>query len=137
MEEPKLNIAIWISCLIGIDSFAFAVLTYFKIQYVWIICWLLIGVIFCIAGLFIEFYIHYRRFYKAVKDISDKHHALSKEFDKKNEILDGYETTFMNLHQIIIFALSNPSEEEKNVCKNIYHLLQIQKQKITGVKRNG
>lgn len=71
-----------------------------------------------------------------MKDISDKHHALSKEFDMKNEILDEYEMTFTNLSQMIIFALTNLNEGEKTVYRNIFEFLSIHKQKISGVKRN-
>ncbi len=48
-----------------------------------------------------------------MKDISDKHHALSKEFDKKNEILDEYEAMFANLNHMIILAMINLNDSEK------------------------
>lgn len=71
-----------------------------------------------------------------MKDIFTKHNALSKEFDKKNKILDEYETTFANLGYMIIFAMTNLNESEKHVFKNIFELLSIHKQKISGVKNN-
>ncbi len=71
-----------------------------------------------------------------MKDISDKHHALSKEFDKKNEILDEYEAMFANLNHMIILAMINLNDSEKNVFKGLHHLLFRQKNKISGVKNN-
>lgn len=136
MKAPNFNVSVWFSLLIGIEGLIFAVLTYYKINFSWLICWLLVGILFCLVGFFLDFYIRYLAFYKTVKDISDKHHALSKEYDKKNEILDEYEMTFANLSHMVFFAMTTLSEREKDVYRNIFDFLSIHKQKISGVKRN-
>lgn len=71
-----------------------------------------------------------------MKDISIKHEALAKEFDKKNKILDEYEYIFANLGSMIIFAMTPLNESEKIVFRNIYELLSNHNKKISGVKNN-
>lgn len=136
MEAPKVNNSFWFSIFISIEALVFAVLTYYKLSVSWLICGLLIGLIICLVGLFTNFYICYKKFYESVKDISDKHIALSKEFDKKNDILHEYELTFANLSHIIIFAMTNLKDSDKIVYKNLFDFLSLHKQRISGVKRN-
>ncbi len=136
LKEPKFNIAVWSSLLLGIESLMFGIWTNYKFHFSWFICLLLIGFIFCVIGFFINFYIHYWAYNKLIKDISIKHEALAKEFDKKNKILDEYEYIFANLGSMIIFAMTPLNESEKIVFRNIYELLSNHNKKISGVKNN-
>lgn len=136
MKEPKFRISTWFSVFIGVDSFIFAILTNYSIIFQWLLCWLLIGLMLCLFGFFIDFYIQYKDFYKSTKDIMIRHTALSEEYDNKNKILDEYESAFNNIGHLIIFAMAKLSRDEKVQFENLLRVFTIHKQNISGVKKN-
>lgn len=136
MKEPRFRFTTWISLLVGFEGIIFTATTYYSLKWYWILLAILICLIFFLFGFFIDFYIQYREFYKKVKDVYIKHDALSKEFDSKNKILDEYEYAFTHLGQIIIFAITELNSNEKNNFENLFRILSLHKEKISGVKRN-